>query len=744
MYKLYKSVEITVKFVNGVAVGEENTRLTTQLAQVEPYSPEWNQLHTAQLQFIKHDNMVPLNCLANYVPGLAENTTIVHIPNMSMDGKRLEFEHIQAIFWQVCADYGVVHYTQSSVKERTLYMVKPLFWHEFSRLWTDAYKWSNYAPLVFSSMTDEEITEFMIYKMLEANELDGNGGVDPIMWGYAHSCQGRWMQLDGSALRSIGKGTGNPRKGIKSMELNANQVKFTARTGKGKWLMLKNTNINSKKNKTWLAPQIPLMLEDCPETRQWLRSRVKNAIKKEILSTLNNPLQKALRRGALKVAEIDGKPRLEAPRSAQEEAFRCNIENCIEIEQRSGRFLVRDAATIALAGGVYGERSLITISNEFGAHMITREEALDLHEKGRKVFMLYRDPVNGPKRIVFLDKDPYREGQGFVIDAETAAVMNADSDGDTGNLVSDGKVVAFYAKYLRKDLDVNVRPTPLRRAAPLTIENLEDIALTLMRNAWVIGTTTILSWKLLQAGETKAGATALLYADTAPMIIKHKIFIDGKPFMSCVQQLLERYRDILEDTTLQWHEAMEDAQEWDSVRQFADSKIKEPITHMDEMWNAAAEQVDQWLKANPLYELSLSRIGHTIFNDHGRIPAYNWSIARDEFITPWGVYWAQFIREDGTFVNANHKDFFDKIHEKAKSADIMTLAAIMCWRPLNGANDGFGLKWHALFATGRAHELLGYHPEIKKYMKHRYDIDLAQDELLNHVLLGAPTITVEL
>ena len=614
----YKVVEIAVTFKNGMASGKAVKRLTTAMAQEEMYSPRWKQLRTAQMQF--KENTTDINCLANYIPGLRKATTVVHIPRISLDGKALSPDHIQYIYWQVCATYGVPNWTQSSIKNITLYMVRTSQWKILTEEWDDAYKWTNYGPLVFSSMTDEKPTKFKVNKIQDAGVLDGNCAVNPAVWDYKHGCLARWMQHKGPRLLSTGKGKGDIRKDEPGIALNDSQVKYHARTGRGTWYMLKNTDINSERNITWFAPQIPLMLRDCPEVRQWTRARVKNAIDKYVLQTLRDPLKRALRRGALKVDELaNGKYKLRPARSAQEEAFRCAIDNCVEIEQRSGRFLVRDAARIALAGGVNGKRSLITISED-GVSMITREEALELIAQGKPVWMLYRDPVNAPKRIVFLPEDPYREGQGYVVTPETAAAMNADSDGDTGNMCNDQKAVKFYAEFLRDDLEVEDRPTPIRRTAPLTIDKVEDIGLEMINNSWVIGSTTIAAWKLMQAGYIKEAALMLLFADTAPMIIKHFIYIGGKPFMQAVRALLKKMKTVLDSTTLKWHDAMVEAKEWDSIKDFANSIIENPISHMDMMWNAGAEEVAKWLKDNPLYELSLSKTAHSIFETHGDIP----------------------------------------------------------------------------------------------------------------------------
>jgi hypothetical protein len=226
------------------------------------------------------------------------------------------------------------------------------------------------------------------------------------------------------------------------------------------------------------------------------------------------------------------------------------------------------------------------------------------------------------------------------------------------------------------------------------------------------------------------------------MLLKHEIWIEGKKFEECVDRLINRHRELLESTTLQWHDAEDQSQEWNSVRQFADSYIEKPASLMDFLWNVACERFDEWLEHNKLYELSLSKIGHTIFKDFGRIPGYYWTKAHDDFIDVWGEYWAKFRNDDGTFIQADHRKFFRELREDAMKADIMTLAAVLCWRPLSNVSDGFGLKWQVLFATGRAHELLGYHPDIKAYMKKK-GVDLSREELINQRLKNPPAIAVE-
>lgn len=746
--KAYRTIEYVVSFEGSVPVGAENVRLTTAKANAEEYSSAWMQLDSAQQAFIEYTTEI--NCLANDIPGLAENTTIVHIPARSIDGKKLTYEHTQLLFWQVCGLYGRPTHSGSSLKGRTLYMVKRPFAEELASMFKDAYTFDNYLSIIWSSTTSGPI-DVIINKIYPATRgRDGNCPVNTELWGRDKDgplpgCQTRGIQLsdikaNSAKVRSTEKGTGTPEVNADGWELNTSQVKFMAGTGRGKWTFRKNENVNTNLSISWFAPQITMLLKNTPEVQKRARSRIKKALDKHIIPILTDPVKRALARGALHYDEKT--MTLNPPRSAIEEAFRCKLDNCIEVEERSGRMLVRKAAKIVLSGGDYGHRSMVCMDDKTGVSDISREKAIEILDRGEEVYMGYRDPCNGPKRICFFDKWPYKKGHGFVFTAKTAAKMNADADGDTVNMSKDQKTIRFYAENLRDDLDIDDRPLPVRREAPMDWDKVEDIILNQFRTSWMIGTLTEDAWKFDTLGMTKEASTAFLYADVAPMLLKHEIWIGGKKFEEAVDELINPHRKLLEDTVLQWHDADEASEGWNSVRQFADSFINNPVSLLDVLWNAGCEHFHKWLDENKLYELSLSKIGHTIFDDFGRIPGHYWVKAHDDFIDPWGVYWAKFRNDDGSFVAADHRKFFKDLRKKAMKADIMTLAAVLCWRPRSNISDGFGLKWQVLFATGRAHELLGYHPDIKAYMKKK-GVNLAKEEFINQRLKNPPAIAVK-
>ena len=56
---------------------------------------------------VSGDKTFTKNCIANYIPGLREATTIVHIPTKDVNGDRIPMEQWNALFLQACALYGV-------------------------------------------------------------------------------------------------------------------------------------------------------------------------------------------------------------------------------------------------------------------------------------------------------------------------------------------------------------------------------------------------------------------------------------------------------------------------------------------------------------------------------------------------------------------------------------------------------------------------------------------------------------
>ena len=136
------------------------------------------------------DREIEKNCAANYVPGLVDATTIVHIPTKDSCGEAIPSERWNALFLQAAALYGVPMWTQSSIKSTTFYFVKEEMWEQLANEYdrnTMGHRFAAYSGLLFSEMTDEKPLAFDVDEIKPEGEendgVDGNCLVDKAIWG---------------------------------------------------------------------------------------------------------------------------------------------------------------------------------------------------------------------------------------------------------------------------------------------------------------------------------------------------------------------------------------------------------------------------------------------------------------------------------------------------------------------------------------------------------------------------------
>ena len=169
-------------------------------------------------------------CLANMVAGLAAATTIVHIPDVTPKGERLDMSEWMEAFWFACGEFGVPMWTQSGLKAKTFYFVRQEMFKKLASKWNiakDGPKFAAYGGLLFSEMdSDSEALEVELKSIAKpSNGEDGNCVVNPDVWGLK-ACQFRLVRLDGrdGLPIALGKGIGVPVKGTKSIKLNSTHV----------------------------------------------------------------------------------------------------------------------------------------------------------------------------------------------------------------------------------------------------------------------------------------------------------------------------------------------------------------------------------------------------------------------------------------------------------------------------------------------------------------------------------------
>ena len=654
------------------------------------------------------------NCIANYIPGLVEATTIVHIPTKDFAGDRLPSERWNAMFLQACSLYGAPVWSASSVKHVTFYMVKLPMWWKLAKEWdlkTMGHRFAAYIGLLFSEMTDDEPLIIDVPEILPEREdndgVDGNCLVNSTIWGNVTQQFRAWRVNPITGMpNSIGKGIAIPLRHIENIQLNTSQIKMGAEPGR--YYILRNHNLRGRLHRVWVSAEPTIMLRNVSAVRQFLMKRVIKEVTKLLMYLTPEHRVDLLRMlGGLHIE--DGE--LEKAKRGVIDMLRSDIPWCAEVEHQVVRFMIRLITKhIVPSGGIYGWSSTLVISDEYGVAPCAWEDA--------KCFAI-RIPTTGYIAIVPLPKNPYKKNRGHVVTLEVAIRVSGDADGDELIVVTDPYVVALYKKYLNKALEGGVKPNKQKYISELCPEVVQDIAMDQVANAWMVGTLTTKAWALIEAGEFKAASLFLEAANVEPMTYKHKITFYGQPFKSYVFDLLKKYEDF--DVNLEWRDKRFESEKWNSVREMADAMIDiemiddTPRSLLSSLWNAGCRAVYRWNRKYPMKQLSLSKIQRLVFAKAGReIPGAAYREMR-VIVKKWGKFWTEHIDKDGNVVG-DVDQIYEEVREWAKTASPISKAALLAWRPKQG--DGFALKFNAIFATGEGDgvKLLGYHPDVKKYL----------------------------
>ena len=655
---------------------------------------------------------VTKHCLANLVPGLPEATTIVHIPDCTKSGKRLDAYQWQQAFWYAAERFGVPMWTQSSLKRRTFYFVERAAFERLVAPWdraSDGPKFAAYGGLLFSEMSGGLPPVSFETEVAEGNDGEDGNSVGPAFaWG-RNSIQFRAMALNEDGVPvSIAKGVVTPLRRAKATALNSSQVKVHLDGGNRalRFVALRNKAVTAKPVSMWASVEVPVFLRDTEEVRTFLAGRVKAEVAK-LLSLLTEEGRVALlkRLGGL---EFGDNAELESAKRAVIEALRSNVPWCREIEERVHRFALREICeSIIPSGGIRAKASLLVQSDRHGVGPCAWEDAK---------CVAFRIPVTGADALVPLPRNPYKRGKGMVVTSEVARLVSGDSDGDRLAVITDREVVDLIRRN-RIPVRSGLKPAKTRAAGPLTADFLQDEAIRQVEQSWQVGALTVAGWKAIQEGRYDLASELLELANIQPMTQKWDIRLDGVPFDRHVADKLRQLRDWLKSVRLQWRDKMLESATWRSPRELANARIEPPATHLDACWNAGVEAAVEWDAASPVEPLRLSRVARLIFGENGvTIPGAAWREAR-EVISLWGRYWA----EHGGDPTADHSTIFKQVAEWGRGARLSAIAALLVWRPRNPDSTGFALKWHAVFAAGRATEVLGFHPEVAKAIQAEKD-----------------------
>ena len=691
----YKTIELTVKMVStemGDFAQIDEAKRGTLLASMR-----------GNARLIARQWEMPKRCLAEFVPGLAEATTIVAIPVVDEEGKRLDKEAIQQMVWEATDKYGVPHWTQSSIKPNgthfVLYCVREDMFDKLASVYdldADGRRYAAYGSLIFSEM-DGEVSHVQVDEVEVASDgQDGNCAVPADMVPMAMQFRAMKLHRTKKVPVAIGKGIVVPMKEARLAHFNDSQIKV-GKEQAGDFIMMTSHSVTTEPIKMYISAEPLMLLKDCPAVRKALVDNVRESID-EIMAEFGDKNRPALLRrlGGLKL-DLNGN--LQHAQRAAIEALRSNIPWCREIEEKVGRFLVQlITEKLIPSGGVQGWASLMVISDEHGAKECAREDAK---------YVMMRVPTT---KIVYLDRDPYVKGKGYVVHSSVAKKMSGDADGDRVVLIKAKWFVELCKLYSNETILSGLKPDKAKNNSPLTKMELTDLALRLVNTSWLVGYLTVAAWKFCQIGRFDLAGQAMELANDEPMTYKHDITFNGQKFHDVAFAFIESHRKALKEINLQWRDMQDSAKTWESIREMKDCKIAKPASMFDHMWNAGVASVAVWSAKNPLHDLSLTRVARLVFAQTGRkIHGAAWREMR-EIVNVWGEYWGEHISEEGVVDDVSHHMIYTKIDDMIANASQEALAALFLWTPKNG-KSGFSLKWR-IFSAGRACEVIGFHPDV--------------------------------
>jgi hypothetical protein len=666
-------------------------------------------------------------CLANYVDGLPEATTIVHIPHVDMHGKQLDEAQWMQAFWFACDKYGVPVWTQSSIKNDTFYFIARSMFDRLASKWNlaeDGPKFAAYIGLLFSETDDSEPVRFTL-KSVHPSPFgkDGSCDVGRKFWPFEGTKQIRAMRLDADGIpAAFAKGIVVPTDGDFAPELNDNQVKYG---GAGDYLMLTNDEEPGHCRKMWASAEISVFLKNTPEVRNFAAGRVRRIVGEYLSDLTEDGIPRLLKRlGGLK---LNTAGQLADSLRAVIDALRANIPWCREIEERVTRFAIREIVDHIIPSlGIEAWFSTMVIHDELGVKPCSIEDA--------RCFA-FRIPVTGANAIIPLPRNPYVAGKGMVVHSSVAKLASGDDDNDKLNIITDRETVNLIKRNLDTRIVSGMKPEKSKAKAALTPEFMEDAAMNQVHNAWMVGALTIAGWKMIQISNVDMASQMLELANIEPMTYKHHVVIDGREFADYAREQYGAARDELKAIALRWRDKSIEAAGWKSVRQLASAPIADPISHIDWAWNAAVDAAVAWAAKNELRPLSLSSVARVAFGERRIAIGGSDLRAAREIITAWGEYWAE-VRASQA-LDGDHSRIYKKVCEWGKQASPTEIAALLVWRPQSPESSGFSLKWHAVFAAGRGAEVLGLRPSVAEAVKHmrgeKADLQM-QEALIDAVL----------
>jgi len=683
-----------------------------------------------QVRVKERKGVMKKECLANYIPGLHEATIIIHLGSTDAKGKRVSYETRLKVIQHLTEKYGSwCLYTQSGVRGRggaTFVFVKDeMVERLIDSLGVDREtglgEFGAYIGNLFSETTDG--TYFTVDD--DRAPKDTGGLPVAIAKGIFGPMKGAGFRLDDTQVK-LGKqwamgspldhGDGNALIDSDLWKYNF-AAQFRAMLMDGKWHVLRNEGVTARKGRQWISWEpIVVGLTRNGQTRDYVWERVQNEVAERLnMMKDDHRAEWFTRLGAMSYYEEFG-----TTQRAMLEYLLCNVPMCAEVEKRAERYIVREVLhKIVPSCGMWGWRSLIWVSEEYGADAVDRKDAKTISTRMpvASQHAMVPLPVKTPKKL------------GWVVKPEIAKRQQGDSDGDSSVGQREDDLRVFQWHPLRQMEDGTAqKDTKVRIAAPLNKTSFAIKTNDIIEATKWVGLLTDLGLRACQQGDWEIAKDAFAMANQAPMLIKWDISYNGESFTKAASNLL-RFA-ALGRIKIQWREMAERADkelyggEVAAIRQLANDEweIPNPKSLMDDAWRAAHDMVKKWVygdpenpddegnPAQPWPEGQMADRAEAFCKGH--VPT--WAMARArEVWRQWFEYWENAPRDkDGNLIGEN-TSIFETIQTLGEEAEVETIAAAFYM------NFSFAFIWHFCFASGRAHQVLGIHPDIQNALTAR-------------------------
>ena len=669
----------------------------------------------ADYQAITGRKIADKRCLACFCPALIGQVTIVRLIDVDQHGKRLPSELMaQALIVALHSfdEPQVPLWTASSGKNGTYYCVPvPVFERLLDSLGIDretgAEKFAAYIGLLFSDVSDAPVAAVPAMWDEPRHGEDGNAVISRALFG-SRTRQVRMLAVDDEGWPALlGKGILTPLAAMdgdpRGAYLNSTQVKVAhPDVNQSQYIYIVPTIVDDRPIRIPATWELIELLQDVPEVRKILKARTQDATN-EVLDLLREGDRvKLLKRlGQLRLDD-DGKL-IQTDRNVLS-ALRANFPWCEELEKRLGRVFIDELARrIAPSGGVYAWSYLAVQHDKLGARPCSWEQA---------VSVAYRVPLTSVDNLVPFAK-VLRNG---LVHPDVMAAMEGDSDGDRINVISDPEIVELL-KTRRLEFRAGHKPAKTRAQSPVSVDRQIDLAIQTREDLDGVGRLTMAMHTNLVAGQVEEAANAGWLAQLCPMLLKWQIVVDGLPARDVIRMALTKKAG-----TAQWRAKQREAKALESPRELYHLGIRSNQSLIDYTWNVMVRTVREWVKANPLQQLSLpttARLAWTA-NPEMRIAGSDmrW---RYDVVKTWGQYWAQW-RDDGS-PEISHKALYQTLEGLGEKASVSALVSLLLWRP-QSESTGFALKWHVL--GRRWEDVLGLREEVKDWaLAENIDRDLS-------------------